>query len=147
MESWGYLGLFLAAFLAGTPFPMNSEVVLSGLLLKGWPIVNCVLVATIGNWFGTLVNYGLGRLCSYEQVLKYTRVKPERLNKVKRYLTGRGTWLAIGSGLPIIGNVLIISYGILKAPLRRVAGVMLLGQIIRFSLWAAFSLGLYKIFW
>lgn len=142
MENWGYIGLFVAAFLAGTPFPMNSEVVLSALLLEGWPFVTCVLVATIGNWCGTLVNYGLGRICSYEQVLKYTRVNPRRLERVKGYLTGRGLWLALGSGLPIIGNVLIISYGILHAPLRKVAGIMLVGQIIRFTIWSAFTLSI-----
>lgn len=146
MEKWGYFGLFLAAFLAGTPFPMNSEVVLSALLLKGWSIVTCVLVATIGNWIGTLVNYYLGRLCTYEQMLHWTRVNPRRLERVKRYMMGRGTWLALGSGLPIIGNVLIISYGVLHTPLRKVAGIMIIGQIVRFSLWAAFTLGLFSIF-
>lgn len=146
MESWGYVGLFIAAFLAGTPFPMNSEVVLSALLVKGWSVVGCVLVATVGNFVGTLVNYFLGRLCSYEQMLRWTRVNPRRLERVKNYLTGRGTWLALGSGLPIVGNVLIISYGVLHTPLRKVAGIMAIGQIVRFSIWAAFTLGLFKWF-
>lgn len=145
MEKWGYLGLFVAAFLAGTPFPMNSEVVLSALLLQGWSVVTCVLVATAGNWVGTLVNYYLGRMCSYEQMLRITRVNPRRLERVKNYMMGRGTWLALGSGLPIIGNVLIISYGILKTPLHKVAGIMAIGQIVRFSLWAAFTLGLFQL--
>jgi len=132
----GYLGLFVAAFLAGTPFPMNSEVVLSALLLGGWSPVGCIAVATIGNWLGTLVNYGLGRLCSYEQMLRWTRVNPRRLARVKDYLTGRGTWMALGSGVPLLGNVLIISYGILRAPLPRVALMMAIGQLVRFTLWS-----------
>lgn len=142
MENWGYIGLFVAAFLAGTPFPMNCEVVLSALLLKGRSFMTRVLAATIGNWCGTLVNYGLSKLCSYEQVLKYTRVNPSRLERVKNYLTGRGLWIALGSCLPIIGNVLIISYGILQAPLRKVAGIMLIGQIIRFTIWGSFTLSI-----
>jgi len=32
----GYVGLFMAAFLAATVLPLSSEVVLSGLLLSGW---------------------------------------------------------------------------------------------------------------
>lgn len=142
----GYPGLFIAAFLAGTPFPMNSEVVLSGLLVMGWSPLWCTLVAVAGNWCGAIVNYFLGSLCSYEQMLKWTRVKPERLEKVKRYLTGRGTWLALGSGLPIVGNVVIISYGILRAPFWKVSGIMFIGQLIRFAIWTAATLGLFNLF-
>lgn len=146
MEKWGLIGLFAAAFLAGTPFPMNSEVVLSGLLVAGYPVVPCVLVATIGNWLGAIVNYFLGRLCTYEKMLKWTRANPEKLEKVRNFLMGRGLWFALGSGLPIIGNIVIISYGILRAPFWRVTGIMAIGQLIRFSFWAAGTLGLWQVF-
>lgn len=144
MEKWGLIGLFAAAFLAGTPFPMNSEVVLSGLLVAGYHIVPCILVATVGNWLGAIVNYFLGRLCTYEQMIRWTRANPERLEKVRTFLTGKGLWFALGSGLPIVGNIIIICYGILRAPFWRVTGIMFIGQIIRFALWAAFTVGLWN---
>lgn len=146
MEEWGLIGLFVAAFLAGTPFPMNSEVVLSGLLVAGYNVIECIIVATVGNWLGAIVNYFLGRLCTYEQMLKWTRVNPQRLNKIRRYLMGRGLWFALGSGIPILGNVIIISYGILRAPFWRVTGIMFVGQLVRFSLWTAFTIGLWHVF-
>lgn len=146
MEEWGLIGLFVAAFLAGTPFPMNSEVVLSGLLIAGYNVIGCIIVATVGNWLGAIVNYFLGRLCTYEQMLKWTRVNPQRLNKIRRYLMGRGLWFALGSGIPILGNVIIISYGILRAPFWRVTGIMFVGQLVRFSLWTAFTIGLWHVF-
>lgn len=146
MEEWGLIGLFVAAFLAGTPFPMNSEVVLSGLLVAGYNVIGCIIVATVGNWLGAIVNYFLGRLCTYEQMLKWTRVNPQRLNKIRRYLMGRGLWFALGSGIPILGNVIIISYGILRAPFWRVTGIMFVGQLVRFSLWTAFTIGLWHVF-
>ncbi|MGL4493074.1 MAG: DedA family protein, partial [Tannerellaceae bacterium] len=46
---WGYIGVFIAAFLAGTVVPFSSEVVLTGVLLLGagyWP---CMIAATLGN--------------------------------------------------------------------------------------------------
>ena len=144
--SLGYLGLFVAAFLAGTPFPMNSEVVLSGLLLTGFPVVPCIVVATVGNWLGAIVNYFLGRLCTYEQMLRWTRANPQRLDKIRTFLTGRGLWFALGSSLPIIGNIVIISYGILRAPFWKVTGIMFIGQLLRFIIWAAFTLGLWQVF-
>lgn len=146
MEEWGYSGLFLAAFLAGTPFPMNSEVVLSALLLMNYNVWLCLIVATVGNWLGALVNYFLGRLCSYEQVLRWTRANPRRLERVRQFLTGRGTWLALGSSLPIIGNIVIISYGILRAPFWKVASIMAIGQVLRYLLWIAFTLGALSFF-
>lgn len=145
MEEWGLIGLFVAAFLAGTPFPMNSEVVLSGLLVAGVPIGPCILVATIGNWCGAIVNYFLGKLCTYEQMLRWTRANPQKLEKVRSFLMGKGLWFALGSGLPIIGNIVIISYGILRAPFWKVSGIMLIGQLLRFSIWTLFTIGLSEL--
>lgn len=141
-----YIGLFVAAFLAGTPFPMNSEVVLSGMLVMGYPLLPCILVATVGNWVGAIANYFLGYLCTYEQMIKWTRANPEKLEKVRNYLTGRGLWLAVCSGLPIVGNLVIISYGILRAPFWKVSGIMAIGQLIRFTLWSFFTIGLSQLF-
>ena len=140
LTAWGYPGLFVAAFLAGTPFPMNSEVVLSGLLMVGFPLWPCVLVATAGNWLGAIVNYFLGRLCTYEQMLRWTRANPKRLERVRTFLTGKGLWFALGSSLPILGNVIIISYGLLRAPFWKVTGIMAIGQFLRFLIWSWFTL-------
>ncbi len=145
MEEWGLIGLFVAAFLAGTPFPMNSEVVLSGLLVAGVSVVPCILVATVGNWCGAIVNYFLGKLCTYEQMLRWTRANPQKLEKVRSFLMGKGLWFALGSGLPIIGNIVIISYGILRAPFWKVSGIMLIGQLLRFSIWTLFTIGLSEL--
>ena len=51
MESFvelGLIGLFLASFLAATILPMNSEIVLSILILNKYPLFICLLIATIG---------------------------------------------------------------------------------------------------
>ena len=46
---WGYLGLFIATFLAGSVVPFSSELVLSGLLAAGGDNWLCWLAATTGN--------------------------------------------------------------------------------------------------
>lgn len=143
---WGYFGLALCAFLAGTPLPMNGEAAMSLALVEGWPAVWVVTAVVVGNWLGASVNYFLGRLCNYETMLRWTRANPERMERVRQYMTGKGTWLALGSGLPIVGNLVIISYGIMKAPFLRVGAVMLIGQVVRFTLWAMFTLGIASFF-
>ncbi|RUY33147.1 DedA family protein, partial [Mesorhizobium sp. M7A.F.Ca.US.001.04.1.1] len=57
-----YGGLFLTAFAAATVLPLQSEAVLAGLLLVGTHSpAALVLVATLGNVLGSVVNWFLGR--------------------------------------------------------------------------------------
>jgi len=60
LAEFGYLGLLIAALLAATVLPLSSEVVLSVLLLNGLSPSYLVLVATLGNVLGALINYALG---------------------------------------------------------------------------------------
>lgn len=60
LVDWGYVGLFVAAFLAATILPLSSKIVLSGLLLQDLSPIWLVLIATIGNVLGAVVNYALG---------------------------------------------------------------------------------------
>jgi len=53
-------GLFLAALIAATLLPAQSEAVLVALLLDGGDPVLLIAVATAGNVLGSLVNWWLG---------------------------------------------------------------------------------------
>ena len=47
---WGYWGMFIAAFLAGSFFPFSSEAIMLGLMAAGlhpWPLV---IYGTAGNY-------------------------------------------------------------------------------------------------
>ena len=50
LSEWGYIGLFLSAFLSGSIIPLSSEVVLGILLVAGFHPWGCLLTATAGNW-------------------------------------------------------------------------------------------------
>ncbi|MGB1831624.1 MAG: hypothetical protein ACPHIT_05435, partial [Flavobacteriaceae bacterium] len=63
---WGYLGLFLASFLAATVLPLSSEIVLSFLLANEYDFLSCLTIATLGNWLGGLSSYGLGFLANWK---------------------------------------------------------------------------------
>jgi membrane protein YqaA with SNARE-associated domain len=56
----GYLGLFLSAFLAATILPVASEVVLLSMLGLGYDPILCLIIATIGNTLGAILNYFIG---------------------------------------------------------------------------------------
>ena len=60
--NWGYWGMLVSAFLAGSFFPFSSEVVMSGLQAAGLDPIPLVIYGSIGNVLGSLFNYGVGRL-------------------------------------------------------------------------------------
>ncbi|MDP5330240.1 MAG: hypothetical protein NWQ87_02610, partial [Litorivicinaceae bacterium] len=56
------LGLFLSALIAATLFPVQSEAVLTALIVYGNdPLSILWLVATFGNVLGAVINWGIGR--------------------------------------------------------------------------------------
>ncbi len=133
---YGYLGLFVAAFLAATVIPFSSDVVPVALLAAGGEPVAAIVAATIGNWLGGLVSYWMGYLGRWEWIEKYLHVKEETLIKQKKRVDRYGTALALFSWLPGIGDLLAIALGFYKLPLRSTAIYMLIGKGARFVAWA-----------
>ena len=59
---YGYIGVFIASFLAATVLPFSSEVVLTGVLLGGASYLPCMIAATMGNFLGGMTCYWTGRI-------------------------------------------------------------------------------------
>ena len=59
---YGYVGMMLAAFLAGSFIPFSSEAILTGLYAGGLDLSMLVLFSTVGNVLGGVFNYFIGRL-------------------------------------------------------------------------------------
>ena len=65
---YGYWGMLIAAFAAGSFFPFSSEAVMIGLMATGLEPITLAIYGTIGNVLGSLLNYGIGRLGKMEWV-------------------------------------------------------------------------------
>jgi membrane protein YqaA with SNARE-associated domain len=140
---YGYIGLFLASFLAATILPFSSEVVLSALLYAGLDAWTCIYVATAGNWLGGLTGYLLGRLGKYEWLEKYFRIKKEKLEQFSQKWQKKGAWLAFFAFLPFIGDFLAVVVGFLRCRFWSVAVLMLIGKYLRYIVWMYLSYGLF----
>jgi len=57
---YGYLGLFLGSFIAATLIPLSSEGIMIALIYAGLDLKLCIIVATFGNWLGSLSSFWLG---------------------------------------------------------------------------------------
>ena len=103
--------MFISALLAATILPFSSDVVLMGLVAAGCSPVAIVVVATLGNWAGGLISYGMGWLGKLEWLEKYFRVKHESIVKQKARVDKWGPLLAITSWAPFVGDIFAIVLG------------------------------------
>lgn len=129
---WGYLGVFLAALLAGSILPFSSELVLVALVQMGMSPVIGVLAATVGNTIGTMTCYYMGYLGKQEWIEKYFRVKRERIEKMRRFLQGKGALMAFFTFLPFIGEAISIALGYMRANLALTISSMFVGKLLRY---------------
>ena len=132
LVSNGYWGMLIAAFIAGSFFPFSSEAVMVGLLALGLDPWSFVVYGTIGNWAGSMFNYGIGRLGKMEWIHRYLHVSEESLTKAHRFLGDRGAWMGFFAFLPILGTALCIVLGLMRARLSICAISILLGKFLRY---------------
>ena len=64
--SYGYWGMLITAFIAGSFFPFSSEAVMTGLLAAGLDPWGLIIYGTIGNVAGGMFNYFVGRMGKLE---------------------------------------------------------------------------------
>ena len=63
--NWGYWGMFVSAFLAGSFFPFSSEVVMSGLQAAGLDPITIVLGLTRANIIISTISITIGKVLRY----------------------------------------------------------------------------------
>jgi len=129
---FGYLGLFVASFLAATILPLSSEVVLSALLLNDFSPVNVVTIATIGNVLGSLTNYALGYWASLEVVKKWLKISEQEFLRAEKRFTKYGIFSLCFAWVPIIGDPLTVIAGILRIPLLWFVILVAAGKLMRY---------------
>ncbi|MCA0400295.1 MAG: DedA family protein [Proteobacteria bacterium] len=115
-----YGGLFVAAFAAATILPAQSELVLAGLLLAGkYNDALLLLVASIGNVLGSLLNWALGRGVEHFRHRSWFPVSAADLDKAQAYYQRWGYWSLLASWVPLIGDPLTVAAGVMREPLVR----------------------------
>jgi membrane protein YqaA with SNARE-associated domain len=129
---YGYWGMLLAAFLAGSFFPFSSEAVMLALMATGLDPWQLALYGTIGNVLGSVVNYCVGRLGKVEWSEKYLHVKPKDLDRAKRFMRGHGAWMGFFAFVPLLGSAITILLGLMRANVVITFIAITLGKIFRY---------------
>ena len=133
LQSWGYWGMLIGAFIAGSVFPLSSEVVLTALLLAGLDPIRLFVFATIGNVAGSMFNYGIGTLGKIEWIERYLHVKREKVERATRWLERYGVWLGLFCSLPFIGSVIAVTLGFTRTNLWLSLLTITVGKATRYA--------------
>jgi membrane protein YqaA with SNARE-associated domain len=132
--NWGYLGLFIGCFLAATVVPFSSDALFISALTISSSIPLTLLWGVSGNWLGGLVTYWMGHIGKWEWIEKYFRIKPATLEKQKKKVNKYGSWLALLTWVPIIGDVFALALGFYRINFYSSALFMFIGKLARFVL-------------
>ncbi len=136
-----YAGLFLAAFVAATILPAQSEAALAGLiLLKSQPLWALVAVASVGNVLGSLVNWLLGRGIERFRHRRWFPVGEAGLARAQNWYRRYGKWSLLLSWAPLIGDPLTVAAGIMKEPLPVFLLLVTIAKVGRYLLLALVTL-------
>ena len=131
--SWGLLGLFSTAFLAATFLPFGSEPYLVYMLKRsGHSAFIIVMVATLGNFLGSVLTYYMGRVLPLEKAQKYLKISDNSINRAQEISYKYGPIAAFFVFLPIIGDALALVLGLLRTPILWVFTAIFIGKLVRY---------------
>lgn len=133
MGATGYLGLFVAAFLAATLIPAQSESVLVALLAqKSHPAWALVTVASVGNVLGSVVNWWLGRSLERFKGRRWFPVSEAALAKAQARYARYGRWSLLLSWVPIIGDPITVAAGVMRERLWVFTALVTIAKTLRY---------------
>ena len=134
LTSYGYWGMLLAAFLAGSVFPFSSETVMLLLLGSGLDSWQLVIYGSIGNTLGSVFNYYVGRMGNPEWIERVLKIKKQNMERAQRFMAGRGAWMGFFAFLPIIGSAITVTLGFMRANVLISFISIAIGKFLRYWL-------------
>lgn len=136
-----YISLFLSALVAATILPMQSESVLVGLLVAStYSAPTLILVATVGNVLGSVINWYLGRYLLRFKARRWFPSSGPQLERAQSWYRRYGRWSLLGSWLPVVGDPLTVVAGVMREPLLPFLLLVTIAKGTRYLLLAAATL-------
>lgn len=135
LVQYGYLGMFVAAFIAGSVFPFSSELVLGALLKLGdlstFPLF---VAATLGNVGGSMFNYGVGRMGKPEWRDKLMPKDPAKRERQERLIQKYGAWAGVLCFIPILGSAIAVMMGYMRFNPWLSLFTIFIGKSVRYAI-------------
>ena len=130
-----YLSLFSISFLAATILPLSSELTLAGLMAtSSYDNLFLLLVASLGNVLGSVVNWILGFYSRKLSKKKWFPFKDEQIEKFTSWFNRFGKWSLLFAWIPIIGDPLTLAAGLLRVKFTEFLILVSIGKVFRYFL-------------
>lgn len=130
---YGLMGLFVAAFLAATILPFSSEILLVLLVNQSGEWLLPLIVASLGNILGSVVNYLLGFYGESFLFHKLFRMKEVTVLKARRRFQKYGVYSLLFAWVPIVGDPLTVAAGAFRVNIWAFVILVGVGKIARYS--------------
>ena len=124
--------LFGSAFLAATILPFYSEVLLFALLREGGDPFTLVVIATLGNTLGAVVNWMLGLYLLHFQDRRWFYFSRRQIDKAQRWFQRYGFWSLLLAWMPVGGDALTLIARIMKVRLWLFLVLVGTGKALRY---------------
>lgn len=135
LPRFGLATLFIASFISATLLPVASEPVLYGLLhLNPQLFWSAILVATLGNTLGGVVDWWMGWE-AHQIVDKYAHSKWHA--KALAWLERLGPKACLLAWMPVIGDPLCAVAGWLRLPFWPCTLYMAIGKFARYVIYTS----------
>ena len=136
--------LFLLAFSAATLLPGGSEAALVAMAAlsehSAWTLL---MVASVGNILGSVLNYWLGRVALQYHDRKWFPVSRAALDKSQRWFARWGHWAVLLAWAPIIGDPITVAAGAMRMGFARFLILVSLSKVSRYAVLLA-GVGLFR---
>jgi membrane protein YqaA with SNARE-associated domain len=132
LNQLGLWGLFLGCLLSATIIPFSSEALVTGALLLDYSPWTVILVATSGNTIGGMTCYLLGWLCKWSWIERFLKVKEETLAKAHQKVEKYGSFAALLTWIPIIGDPIALAMGLMRTRVVPTTLLMFIGKGLRY---------------
>ena len=136
-----YAGLFAAALVAATILPMQSEAALVALLLSGYSPWALLIVASIGNVLGSVINWLLGRGIERYRDRRWFPANEAALSRAQGWYQRYGKWSLLLSWAPVIGDPLTVIAGVMREPLPVFVLLVAIAKVGRYAVLTVATLG------
>ncbi|WNY23283.1 hypothetical protein MmiHf6_05880 [Methanimicrococcus hongohii] len=131
--NYGYISLFISAFLAASLIPLSPEVLIA-MMCNTHSFWAIVLVATAGSYLGSVTTYILGYWGLHKLSDKFEIISPEKYEKGLKLFEKYGAWVLLLTSLPIIGDAFVFVAGAVRYEFKKFSVLTIIGKFIRFIL-------------
>lgn len=129
--NYGYLGLFLASFLASTVVPFGSEWLVLLLVQMKFSIIAVVLVASTGNFLGACTSYYIG-LKGRGLIERHLGIESAKIEKAEGYFSKYGAYVLLFTWLPFIGDAFTVVSGLMRLRFWLFSVLVFTGKFLRY---------------